>query len=167
MRELPPSHQLQQERANEIAEYLARFRFHWHATLTNPDDSDNYFYCLRKYEYWQNWIQRDEEINIGSYLVSAYSKKWQHKHHFHALMYGQNRQNKLLTNCSRSIWAYRWQGHAKIVEVYNTRGISEYLGNHFQGFMADRAELIPYGPEILKRIMRSQQDGLDNYDGLG
>lgn len=157
-----PSHQLQHEAYREWSEYLKRFPWEWHATLT-LEPGINFFHALKLFNGWRMRLIDTEKLRVGAYLLSAYKGG---NIHFHALMVGRNREEKTLYDCSPRRWEGVWRFFARIQPVTDNSGVCDYVALHFLGFKSSRTEIDYHDRTLLRQVMNRQNDCLDNFDGL-
>lgn len=161
-----PSWQEQYNCYIEWRNYLTRFPWQWHASLTFGEKPDatpdapvriDFFYALRHFERWRFKIIRKEKLQVGASLLSSHKAG---RLTFHVLMIGANHHGKSLLDCSTRLWTREWQPYqSEIIEVYDNYGICDYIAEHFLGSKSDYVQIEPYGLNLLERAMRPQQDG--------
>jgi hypothetical protein len=157
-----PSHQLQYECYREWSTYLERFPWEWHCSLSIETGTD-FFYALKLFKKWHMRLFTEERLRVGAYLLSVFKSGVLH---FHVLMVGRNREGKTLYDCSRRKWELVWRFHARIRAVRNASGISDYVAKNMLGFKSSRTEIESFDRTLLRQVMRKQDDGFDNFDGI-
>jgi len=159
-----PSHILQNQEYVQWRGYLLRFPWEWMVTLTFKDEV-KFFTAQHCFKRWRLWLIREEKLRIAAYMLSSYKKG---RIHLHALLFGRNRFDKTLSDCSPRQWKDAWLhfGFARITPITDRYKACDYLALHFLGFKSDYAEGDFYDNRLLKKEMWAQRDGLDGYDGL-
>ncbi len=177
-----PSHELQHYNYLEWKQYLMRFPFEWMGTLSfdnkviadkwfdvrgqlNPlkVEKINYYAGTGLFKKWRLKLVDLEKLRVGGYLISSYKRGYLH---FHLLLLARNRRGKTLADCKKRNWERRWPYHARIRDVYELEGACDYFAVHCKGFKSDHYEVNSYNTTLLRQVMISQIDGLDNFDGL-
>lgn len=157
-----PSHILQWESYLEWAEYLQRFPWQWHCTLTFDERTD-YFKTLRHFRKWRLKLIDKEKLRIAAYVMCSCKYG---RIHYHALMIGRNRNRKTLLRCSCRHWETRWPFIARIIPVTDNFRVCDYIAKHLLGFKSDHAQIDSYDRGLLREAMNPQNDPFDGFDGL-
>jgi hypothetical protein len=159
-----PSYEAQRETYLEWREYLQRFPWEWHCTLTFEGGS-GYFLRLERFNRWRLRLIDREKIRVGGYLFSV-SERGQKL--FHALMLGQNEAGKTLIDCNRRDWESAWSPFfARIKPVTTLYGACDYVSKHFMGFISQHTEAESFNRTLLRQAMRRHCGFISNFDGLG
>jgi hypothetical protein len=157
-----PSQELQYATYKEWSKYLERFPWQWHCTLTLEPGTD-FFYARNLFKKWRMRLINEERLRIGAYLLSAYRRG---EIHFHALLLGRNRWGKRLYDCDSRRWEGAWEFFARIRTITNNSGVSDYVAMHYLGFKSTHSEMESFDQTLLRQVMRRQNDGWNNFDGL-
>jgi hypothetical protein len=157
-----PSHELQYETYMEWSKYLTRFPWQWHCSLTLEPDT-KFFYALRLFNSWRVRLIEEEKLRIGAYLLSAYKRG---KIHFHALLLGRNKYGKCLHDCNKKRWEGEWRFNARVKTIKDNARVCDYVAKHYLGFKSIHTEIESFDQALLRQVMRRQNDGLDNMEGL-
>jgi hypothetical protein len=156
------SQQVQKDYYELFREHLTQWDWQWHASLTFLPD--NTFRSARKqFNRWRLDIIDEERRQLGIFYIASHKREHTH---LHALMIGRNRHDRSLLHCSAQRRQAAWKHTAKIEEVENNEGISNYVALHFLGFKSDWAEYDFHGRSLLQQEMIPHIDGDCNVDLL-
>jgi hypothetical protein len=152
-----PSWELQEEVVSDWSQFLKRFPWQWHATLTFPPGY-HYHSALRRFRRWKMRLIDEEKIQFGACLISSTKKAFLH---FHVLALGRNRSGKTLFDCSPRKWGACWPFHSRIEVIESIEAVTYYVASHFYGWRSDHAGHEVFNTGLLRRVRRTMNDGLD------
>jgi hypothetical protein len=78
--------------------------------------------------------------------------------HWHALMFGKNKNGRTLLDVSEKRWVRKWPGIARIEPRRNNNAVSHYVANNITLWNSDLYEVFIYNNKLLKAYKRARQD---------
>ena len=159
-----------------FGEYLLQWQWQWSCTFTYRS---RVLYPTAN-DLTRRWLRRlhvGEGLQVGGFIVHTYkcsrinrrSQEYRSYYdsnnnqdsdgrlHSHILLYARNSRGKSLLDCSAPHWVERWTGMrqhvgtARIREVTDQAGDTQYFSSQFQGYMSHRRELHILNPDLLRR----------------
>ena len=78
--------------------------------------------------------------------------------HWHALIFGKNKNGRTLLDVLEKRWERKWPGIARIEAVRGNQAASHYVAGNITLWNPDQYELFVYNNKLLNKYRRARQD---------
>lgn len=134
---------------DDIKYWFMQYNFHAFVTLTLDNENLDVSSIDKLLIKWIRKVQLKEKMQMCYIAVITrhygYSKK-----HIHLLMYGKNRNGKLLISCKPYNFKKYWGSFASFQIIYDYKGIVNYIIDKNIGYSFEL--LTPYNKKLLNFV---------------
>ena len=134
--------------------FINSWPWEWFLTLTfrEPVSLD---VARRQLLHWNRDLCTSEGIQ------TAFIAVWNDTNftpHWHALIFGKNKNGRTLLDVSEKRWERKWPGIARIEVVRGNQAASHYIAGNITLWNPDQYELFVYNKKLLNKYRRARQE---------
>jgi hypothetical protein len=105
-----------------------------------------------------NW---NRDLCTSEGIQTAFIAVWNNTNftpHWHALLFGKNKNGRTLLDVLEKRWERKWPGIARIELVRGNQAASQYLAGNITLWNPDQYELLFYNKKLLNKYRLPRQD---------
>ena len=134
--------------------FFNSWQWEWFPTLTFRE-SVSFDTAHRQLLHWSRDLCKKEGIQTA--FIAVFNSA-NFTPHWHVLMFGKNKNGRMLLEVSKERWERRWPGIARIEVVRDNRAASHYVAGHISLWNSDQYELLLYNKKLLNKYKSARQD---------
>ena len=132
---------------DELTLFLTQWPFEWFATFSFKMPVEQEI-SRKRLINWTRMLCVKEGVQVA--FIAVFNEV--DRAHLHVLMLARNKAGKTLSNIPVSTWGRKWGNNAKIREIYNIYGVSDYLSRKNVSLEnADKWAFFSYNRNLLGR----------------